>query len=387
MTPAYASQPVIARYVQVELPGNGRILSLAEVEVYSGKKLISLRGKAKQVSMASGGVASRAIDGITTGGYSDKSVTHTQAGNFVWWELDLGSQQAITKIVLYNRTDCCSERINPARVLLLNGAKEVVWQGAVVSNSSSYQFQIEKESGQLLKISPNLLRNVTFQQRTNPPIPDYWDLHHAAATKIRNIHTHYEVDDSLKSPVVGADVLKIHNSDENFHHTMLIPRRLFADLPGGYYTFSVYTKSDRPDTELRVAPGWAIGKEAIRKLSTEWMRYSFTFHLPGSETDTLQPILRFPQKGTYFIAAAQLERGTTPSGFQPAYEDTRSKISIAPGIIPPVKRPIPQRVAGYANSIAANNRPFYIVGIVAHGMLPDWYLRDIKEHGINTLFY
>ena len=390
VTSAYASQPVVARYVQVELPGDGRILSLAEVEVYSGEKIISLRGKAKQVNTTSGGDASRAIDANTSGGYFDKSVTHTRIGSFVWWELDLGAEQVITRIILYNRTDCCSERINPAMVLLLNGAKEVIWEGAIVSNAPRYDFQIEKTAMQLPKISPNLLRNATFRQRTNPPIPDYWDLHHAAATKIRNLHTHYKVDDSLKSPVAGTYVLKTRNSEENFHHLMLIPCRLFPDLSEGYYTFSVYIKSDRSDTELRVAPGWAIGKEIIRKLSTEWKRYSFTFNLSGSETDTLQPILRFPRKGTYFIAAAQLERGTSPSVFHPSYEDTRTKIINIPTglkLVPHEDVRTKTRAPGFTNSIIVNNQPFYIIGIVAGGVLPDWYLSEIKEQGINTLYY
>lgn len=380
----YASQPVEGRYIQVELPGDGRILSLAEVEIYSGGDLISIRGKARQVNTASGGDASRAIDGKTFGGYFDKSVTHTQAGSFVWWELDLGSQYHITRIILYNRTDCCSERINPARVLLLNDAKEVVWEGAVVTNAPRYDFQIEKATGQLLQISPNLLRNVTFQQCSNPSIPDYWDLHHAAALKFRNLHTQYYVDHNVPPPVGGTDVLRIQNSEEDFRHLMLIPRKLFMDLPGGDYTFSVYIKADRPETEISVAPGWATGKAITRKLSTEWERHSFTFKLSRSETSTLQPILRFPQKGTYLIAAAQLERGTEPSVFQPAYEDTRTKIQSVPGTMPPAQN---QQVSGFTNSILVNNHPFYIIGIVAQGVLPDWYLREIKEQGINTLFY
>ncbi|WDN88258.1 hypothetical protein BuS5_01226 [Desulfosarcina sp. BuS5] len=389
-TSAYASQPVVARYVQVELPGDERILSLAEVEVYSGEKMISLQGKAKQVNTACGGDAPRAIDGNTSGSYFDKTVTHTRSGSFVWWELDLGTEQVITRIILYNRTDCCSERINPARVLLLNEAKEIVWENAIISNAGRYDFSIKRTISLLPKISPNLLRNASFRQRTNPPIPDYWDLHHAAATKIKNLHTHYEVDESLKSPVVGTYVLKIHNTEEDFRHTMLIPCRLFADLSEGYYTFSAYIKSDRNGTELRVAPGWAIGKEIIRKLSTKWKRYSFTFNLPASGKNTLQPILRFPKKGAYFIAAAQLERGTSSSMFQPSYEDTRTEtVKIPTGVRVVLHKNVraQKRVPGFTNSIFVNKQPFYIIGIVAQGVLTDWYLSEIKEQGINTLFY
>ena len=44
---AFGSDSIVAQYVRIELPGDERILSLAEVQVYSGKKLISLSGQAK----------------------------------------------------------------------------------------------------------------------------------------------------------------------------------------------------------------------------------------------------------------------------------------------------------------------------------------------------
>ena len=171
---------------------------------------------------------------------------------------------------------------------------------------------------------------------------------------------------------------------------MLIPRKLFTDLSEGYYTFSVYIKSDKNDTELCVAPGWAIGKEIIRKLSTKWKRYSFTFNIPVSGKNTLQPILRFTKKGAYFIAAAQLEQGTISSMFQPSYEDTRIRIiniSIKQKFVPHDDVTTKAQSPGFTNSIIVNKQPFYIIGIVASGELPDWYLSEIKEQGINTLFY
>ena len=51
-----------ARFVRIELPGDKRILTLAEVEVFSAGRNIAAGGKATQ-SSTYGGVASRAIDG------------------------------------------------------------------------------------------------------------------------------------------------------------------------------------------------------------------------------------------------------------------------------------------------------------------------------------
>ena len=44
------------------------------------------------------------------------SVTHTNRQGAQWWEVDLGRVYKIHHIVIYGRTDCCSERIQGARV-------------------------------------------------------------------------------------------------------------------------------------------------------------------------------------------------------------------------------------------------------------------------------
>ena len=60
----------------------------------------------RQKNTAHGGVASRAIDGNTSGSYGSGSQTHTQEGTpNPWWEVDLGGEYPIESIVIYNRTD------------------------------------------------------------------------------------------------------------------------------------------------------------------------------------------------------------------------------------------------------------------------------------------
>ncbi len=93
------------RFVRIELPRKGT-LSIAEVQVFNQDKNIAGAGKATQQSTSNDGPAKRAIDGKTDGNYGENSVTHT-AENVVnpWWELDLGSEQPIESIVIWNRTD------------------------------------------------------------------------------------------------------------------------------------------------------------------------------------------------------------------------------------------------------------------------------------------
>jgi len=88
---------------------NGQLLVTAE----GGSTTNFAQGKsATQSSTGFGGAASRAVDGNTSGNYADGSVTHTEAENNPWWQVDLGSIQQIGEIRIWNRTDCCSERLH-----------------------------------------------------------------------------------------------------------------------------------------------------------------------------------------------------------------------------------------------------------------------------------
>ena len=53
-----------------------------------------------------------AVDGNADGNFSDRSVTHTNLDSNAWWQMDLGASAAVNTIVIWNRTDCCSERLN-----------------------------------------------------------------------------------------------------------------------------------------------------------------------------------------------------------------------------------------------------------------------------------
>jgi putative heme-binding domain-containing protein len=105
-TPENTGKAVKGRYVRIELPGRRKTLTLAEVEVYSGGRNIARTGKATQKNTGFGGDASRAIDGNTSGNYGDGGQSHTEENTAnPWWEVDLGSEQPIASIVIYNRTD------------------------------------------------------------------------------------------------------------------------------------------------------------------------------------------------------------------------------------------------------------------------------------------
>ncbi|HSQ58642.1 MAG TPA: HEAT repeat domain-containing protein, partial [Gemmata sp.] len=123
---------VKGRYVRVELPGRQRTLTLSEVQVFSDGVNVARGGKATQSSTAYAGEASRAIDGNTSGAFGDNGQTHTQEGRSnPWWQVDLGREVAIEKIVVWNRTDDeLGKRLNNFVVRVLDADKQPVFQSA-----------------------------------------------------------------------------------------------------------------------------------------------------------------------------------------------------------------------------------------------------------------
>jgi len=80
---------------------------------------INLKGMlATQSSTAHGGSASRAIDGNEKSAWGGGSCTHTSTHTNPWWQVDLGSSQAISGIRITNRGDCCGQRLNGFSVLI-----------------------------------------------------------------------------------------------------------------------------------------------------------------------------------------------------------------------------------------------------------------------------
>jgi hypothetical protein len=131
IAPATVKAPQ-ARFARIELPGKGKMLQLAEVQVFSGKENIALKGTAKQSSQYAEGAAKRANDGRTNGDYAKGSVSHTaDKEDNPWWEVDLMGTKSIDKLVVWNRTDGDSgRRIEGFRVVLLDEKRQTVWSSA-----------------------------------------------------------------------------------------------------------------------------------------------------------------------------------------------------------------------------------------------------------------
>jgi hypothetical protein len=121
------------RYVRVELPGQQKMLSLAEVEIFSDGKNIATGGEATQSSTGFEGPANLANDGNTDGRYNEaRSTTHTEISDNPWWEIDLKESLPIDRLVIWNRTDEGTvERLKDFRVLVLDQDRNPVWEKSV----------------------------------------------------------------------------------------------------------------------------------------------------------------------------------------------------------------------------------------------------------------
>ena len=85
-----------------------------------GNENIAPEGTSSQSSTAHGGLASRAIDRNTNGNWGNASVTHTNNESQPWWEVDWSEDKVINEIRIYNRTNCCLDRLTNFTVSVLD---------------------------------------------------------------------------------------------------------------------------------------------------------------------------------------------------------------------------------------------------------------------------
>lgn len=133
------------RYVRIELPGERKTLTLAEVEVLSDGQNVARRGKASQINTANGGVAQRAIDGNKSGNYGDGGQTHTnEATKDPWWELDLGEELPLESVVIFNRTEGqLGKRLDGFTLRVLDSAHgDVFKQSSIAAPDTKAEFEL-----------------------------------------------------------------------------------------------------------------------------------------------------------------------------------------------------------------------------------------------------
>jgi F5/8 type C domain len=94
------------------------------------------KGKtATQSSTLLNGEAKNAVDGNTDGNWNNKSITHSDANSAHWWEVDLGQVHNIGSIKIFNRTDCCQDRLKDIYIIVSESPIQVTdWQTIPIAN-------------------------------------------------------------------------------------------------------------------------------------------------------------------------------------------------------------------------------------------------------------
>ncbi|KAM7382933.1 hypothetical protein PAMP_002628 [Pampus punctatissimus] len=130
--PITLNKHVEGRYVTVVIPGQAKILTLCEVEVYgypatTGENL-AIHGKAAQSSVYDNRMAYYAIDGNRASNWAEDSCTHTKSEFSPWWRLDLQKTHKVFSVKITNLNSVNAHRLNGAEIrigdsLVNNGNK------------------------------------------------------------------------------------------------------------------------------------------------------------------------------------------------------------------------------------------------------------------------
>ncbi|MDE0740754.1 MAG: discoidin domain-containing protein [Planctomycetota bacterium] len=149
-----------------------------------GYENVGPNGFATQSSEGWGGNPQRGIDGDTNGQWGGGSITHTDQldGTPSWWEVDLQDTYYISYMRIWNRLDCCSERLTNFTITVLDFEREVVWEETFLPNNgqitgSFLPIEDVESEGQYIRVSlPGQYLSIAeleiFQPTGPPPPPD-----------------------------------------------------------------------------------------------------------------------------------------------------------------------------------------------------------------------
>jgi len=268
------------RYIRIQAPHTDP-LSLAEVEVFSGSTNVALGKSAQQSSNidATHGLSSLAVDGNTDGNYANGSVTHTLDGNAAmepWWQVDLGSTVAIDSIRIWNRTDCCDQRLKGFYLFVSNTVlNDTTLAGTITQTGVSWYTQPGVDhypSGAELadiKLAPTYyerpMYNYTIHQM-NPTAQ--WSLAKAPFSSGIRTPSSFEQSNGFLNSLQTADVGKLASvcfGDEEYYSTGLVSNlKSWYDIAKSKYpnvllhnnqwfdqwdssSYSYYIKTAQPD--------------------------------------------------------------------------------------------------------------------------------------------
>ena len=151
----YSGSFSIASDATVKVLTSSGIISQKYTKLLGAQENLALQGSARQSSSHPQGAASKAIDGNTSGNFRNSSVTHTAANESdldePWWEVDLGRAAYIDEIKVFNRTDCCKERLKNSIIIVSNVPFTSVTKFDVLNQTDISEYPIESDDALQVK--------------------------------------------------------------------------------------------------------------------------------------------------------------------------------------------------------------------------------------------
>jgi len=123
----------LIRYIRVEKNNavNGNwYMHFGELEAYNENNInVALNKPSSASSEDYGGLKELANNGNTLGTWTPSNVLiwHSSGEENPWWEVDLGSEETLTKVKIFNRTDDYTSLLNGSEIKLMTSNREVIY--------------------------------------------------------------------------------------------------------------------------------------------------------------------------------------------------------------------------------------------------------------------
>ncbi|MDW5290827.1 T9SS type A sorting domain-containing protein [Formosa sp. PL04] len=124
---------------------------------------LALDGTATQSTTLSNAPASRAIDDETNGVFTSGSVT-ASIGPDAWWEVELDGSYNINDINIFNRTDCCSERLADFTVFVINNGTTNFSKTITTTPNPSVTIDAGGALGNTIRVESNLITTLNLAE-------------------------------------------------------------------------------------------------------------------------------------------------------------------------------------------------------------------------------
>ncbi|MFI6896868.1 discoidin domain-containing protein [Streptomyces sp. NPDC050256] len=118
------------------------------------------------------GPAERAVDGNTDGIWGHSSVTSTLQESQPWWQTDLGRVTDIGEVVLWNRVDCCGERLTDFYVMISERPFDAVPLHDALAREDVWRHRNEGTAGRVTTIHAGVPGRYVRVQLADPA-PSY----------------------------------------------------------------------------------------------------------------------------------------------------------------------------------------------------------------------